>query len=219
VDILKPNIFPYIVNSGIVSVVSALLAMVIGVMASYRIVFTRMSEKQASNMYFWFLSTQILPPCAILIPLYLIFKYLNLLDTQWGLIILYTGFFTPLVVWLVTAFMKDIPQAVIEAADIDGISRIMCLLKIIIPISRAGIFAAALFAFIFIWNEFFLAVNLTNVKAATLPVFMGAHMKQQGLSWAHLSAVCIVSIIPPVIIGSISQKTIIKGLLAGSTKG
>lgn len=215
--VLNAKIISHLQNSLVVTVVSVLLSVLIGVPAAYRIVFGRM--KNPDKLYFWFVSTQLLPPCAVLIPAFLILRSLNLLDTQGGLILLYVGIHTPLIIWMVTSFFKDVPLEILEAASIDGCSKFYSFFRLIVPLTKAGIMSAALLTFVFIWNEFFFAVNLTAIKANTLPVYMASFMTQEGLFWAKLSAISTVTILLPVALGIISQKYLVEGLTMGAVKG
>ena len=215
--IFDKTIFSHITNSVLITVISVLLCLAIGLPAAYRIVFGKM--KNPANLYFWFISTQLLPPCAVLVPAFLIMRWMNLLDTRTGLILLYVGIHTPLIIWMVTSFFKNIPIEILEAADIDGCSKWSAFFKIIFPLSKTGIISSALLTFVFIWNEFFFAVNLTAIKANTLPVYMASFMTQEGLFWAKLSAISTVTILIPVVFGIISQKALVEGLTMGAVKG
>jgi len=215
--IISKTIFSHISNSVLVTVISVLFCLAIGLPAAYRIVFGKM--KNPGNLYFWFISTQLLPPCAVLVPAFLILRWMNLLDTRTGLILIYVGIHTPLIIWMVTSFFKDIPIEILEAADIDGCSKLRAFFKIIFPLSKSGIMSSALLTFVFIWNEFFFAVNLTAIKANTLPVYMASFMTQEGLFWAKLSAISTITILIPVIFGILSQKALIEGLTMGAVKG
>jgi len=216
-DVLNPDILRHVWKSVLTTTVSVIFCIILGVPAAYRIVFGRM--KKPNQLYFWFVSTQLLPPCAVLVPAFLSLKALGLLDTTAGLVILYTGIHIPLIIWMVTAFLKDVPYEIIEAADMEGSTRLNTFFKMVLPLTRSGIISAGLLTFIFIWNEFFFAVNLTAVKANTLPVYMASFMTQEGLFWAHLSAIATVSVIIPIALGIFSQKSLVKGLTMGSVKG
>jgi|SRR6056297_843878 len=215
--VLNARILSHINNSLVITVISVLLCVAIGVPAAYRIVFGRM--KNPDNMYFWFVSTQLLPPAAVLIPAFLALRNLGLLDTQTGLILLYVGIHTPLIIWMVTSFFKDVPLEILEAASIDGCTKTYAFFRLVVPLTKAGIMSASLLTFVFIWNEFFFAVNLTAIEANTLPVYMASFMTQEGLFWAKLSAISTVSIALPVVLGIISQKYLVEGLTMGSVKG
>ncbi len=216
-NVLDRKIVSHIGNSVLITGISVLLCVVIGVPAAYRIVFGKM--KKPDSTYFWFVSTQLLPPCAVLIPAFLALRSMGLLDTRVGLILLYVGIHTPLIIWMVTSFFKDVPREILEAASIDGCTKIYSFFHIIVPLTKTGIMSASLLSFVFIWNEFFFALNLSAVNANTLTVYMASFMTQEGFFWAKLSAISTISILFPVVLGIISQKYLVAGLTMGSVKG
>ncbi|HUW40903.1 MAG TPA: carbohydrate ABC transporter permease [Rectinemataceae bacterium] len=215
--LLSSDIVSHIVNSAIITLSSMVLCIFLGVPTAYAIVFGKL--KKPDSLFFWFLSTTLLPPVAVIIPVFLIFKNLHLLDTRWGMIIMYVGANVPIVIWMVRSFLKDIPAELLEAADIDGATRIRSFFKIVLPLARSGIISSALLVFIFVWNEFFFAINLTYVNASPIPVYMASYMTQEGLFWAKLSAISTVTVLPPLILGWISHKSIVRGLMMGAVKG
>ena len=123
------------------------------------------------SLYNWFVTTILLPPVAVLIPLYIVFKELNLSHTRGGLLFLYVGFHLPLCIWLLYSFFKDVPEEVVEAAKIDGCTSRQLIMSIVVPLTKTGIMTAGLLVAVFIWNEFFLGYNLTTNATATLPVY------------------------------------------------
>lgn len=215
--VLSPEILGHVFNSVLVAVGSVFFSLLLGVPVAYRLIFGTM--KKPDKLYFWFLTTFILPPVAVLIPALLILKTLGILDTIAGLIIIYTGTHIPIIIWLVTSFFKDVPHEILEAAYIDGSTKIRSFFTIILPLSRMGIISAGLLTFVFVWNEFFFAVNLTGSRANTLPVYMSTFLTQEGLFWAKLSAIASVVMLPTIVLGMMSQKSLIKGLSEGSLKG
>ncbi|NQT67817.1 MAG: carbohydrate ABC transporter permease [Actinobacteria bacterium] len=215
--VLKSKIWPYVENSVIVTTVTALLALVMGIPASYNLVFSKIKKSQ--NILFWFISTNLLPPVAIAIPLFLIFNYLNLLDSRVALIIVYTAISIPIVVWMTRSFLVEIPRDILEAASIDGCTKLRTFFYIILPLIKMGITSSALLVIIFTWNDFFFALNLTYVNAQTLPVYMATFMTKQGFFWAQLSAISTICMLPPLILGWISQKALVRGLTMGAVKG
>ncbi len=212
-DVIDPNFLLYVNNSLIIVISTVLLSLLLALPAAYVIAFTN-----RKNIFFWFVTTILLPPVGIIVPVYIIFNKLSLLDTKFSLILLYLGTGIPLMVWLVTTFLKDIPIEIIEAADVDGSSRINSFFKIILPLAKTGIISSALLVFIFVWNEFFFAMSLTYSNAPTLPVYTSKYMTQQGYFWGKMSAVSTIVIIIPVIVGILSQQTFIKGLTMGAVK-
>jgi sorbitol/mannitol transport system permease protein len=217
VTVLGSGIVPYLVNSIVITVLAMAGSILFGVPAAYAIVFGKL--KNPDSIYFWFLSTTLLPAVSVIIPVFLVFKSLALLDTKLGMVMIYMGANIPIVVWMVRSFLKDIPIELQEAAEIDGASRTYSFFRIILPLAKGGIISTALLVFIFIWNEFFFAVNLTYVHAGTMPVFMASYMTQEGLFWAKLSAISTLTVLPPLILGWISQKALVRGMMMGAVKG
>lgn len=214
------NMFRYLMNSLFQVVVGTLLCLLFGVPAAFALVFGRF-KKQATNhtVHLWFITTILLPPVAVIIPLYTWFQAFNFIDNPLGLLIIYVGFHVPIVVWMMHSFFSDVPLSILEAADIDGCSRFQQFFFIAIPLVKTGIVASGMLVAVFIWNEFFLAFNLTGNEAATLPVYMARFREQQGMFVAQLSAASTVVILPAVILGWLSQKALVKGLTAGAVKG
>lgn len=215
--VLQGGILSHLGNSVLVTFSVALISLLFGIPASYSLVYGKL--KKPDGLFFWFVTTNLLPAVGVILPLFLLFKNLHLLDTLLGLVIVYAGVNIPLVIWMVNSFFKDVPTDIIEAAEIDGCSKFYGFFKIIMPLTRTGIMSAALLVIIFVWNEFFFAVNLTYAKSGTIPVYMASFMTQEGLFWAKLSAISTVSVLPPVILGWITQKSMIKGLTMGAVKG
>ncbi|GAK58740.1 hypothetical protein U27_05715 [Candidatus Vecturithrix granuli] len=214
------NMYGFLKNSLFQVFVGTIICLLLGTPAAFALIFGKFkNEGTSGKIYLWFLTTILLPPVAVIIPLYTWFQAFNLIDKPIGLLILYVGFHVPLVVWMLHSFFSDIPVEILEAADIDGCSRLQQLLLIAVPLVRTGIIAAGLLVAVFIWNEFFLAFNLTGNQSATLPVYMARFREQQGMFVAQLSAASTVVILPAVIFGWISQKSLVKGLTAGGVKG
>ena len=117
------------------------------------------------------------------------------------------------------SFLMDVPKQLTESAAIDGASRVRTFFSIILPLVRSGVTSTALLVFVFVWNEFFFALNVASVNAATLPVYMASFMTQEGLFWAKLSAIATFVILPPLILGWLSHKQLVKGLTMGAIKG
>lgn len=215
--VVNPEFYQHLINSLIITLATVILSTVLAVSASYGLVFTPL--KKPDNIYFWFVSTTFLPAVAVIAPVYFAFKQINLIDSYWAMILLYVGAGTPLMVWLVTNFFKEIPSEIIEAADIDGSGRLHTFFKIMLPLTKNGIISAALLVFIVTWNEFFFAVTITYTKSSTLSVYMSKYMVQQGYFWGKMCAAATMIVLIPVIMGFFTQKALVKGLAAGSVKG
>ncbi len=214
------NMYGFLRNSLFQVGFGTIISLLIGTPAAFALIFGKFRHEGTNGkVYLWFLTTILLPPVAVIIPLYTWFQTFNLIDKPAGLLIIYVGFHIPIVVWMLHSFFSDIPMSIIEAADIDGCSRFQQLMLIAVPLVRTGIIAAGLLVAVFIWNEFFLAFNLTGNEAATLPVYMARFREQQGMFVAQLSAASTVVILPAVVFGWISQKSLVKGLTAGGVKG
>jgi len=212
VGFLRNSLFQVVVGTG--------LCVLLGVPAAFALVFGKFKKRGTNEkLYVWFITTILLPPVAVIIPLYTWFQQLNLIGTPFGLLLAYVGFHVPIVVWMLHSFFADVPIEIIEASQIDGCSRFQQLIRIAVPLVRVGVFSAGLLVAVFIWNEFFLAFNLTGNTTATLPVYMARFREQQGMFRAQLSAASLVAILPPVIFGWLTQKSLIKGLTLGSVKG
>lgn len=216
----NPNILNALQNSVFHVVLGTLFALLLGIPAAYQLAFGRFKKPETnSNIFVWFLVTIILPPVAILIPVYTWFQEFGLIGNPWGLLVLYVGFNTPIVVWLVYTFFSDIPPQIMEAADLDGCRHWQKLIRLGLPLILPGVAAAALLVGVLIWNEFFLAFNLTSNQTATLPVYLARYREQQGLYVAQLSAASTIAVLPPVIFGWLAQKALVKGLTKGAVKG
>jgi sorbitol/mannitol transport system permease protein len=207
----------FIINSAVVTIVSTLIALALGVPAAYALAMYKV--KKADDILFWFISTRFLPVAGVIIPLYLIFKNINLLDSLTGLIILYAAMNVPLIIWMMRSFFHDISYEIIEATQIDGATGLQCFFKVVLPLIRPGLISTALLSMVFAWNEFFFAVSMSYTNAATLPVYMSSFMTQEGLFWAKMAAAATISILPVLILGWFTQKQLVRGLTMGAVKG
>lgn len=217
---LNESIWLALGNSVFIVVVSALLALLLGVPAAYALVFSKFKKAATPNkLYLWFITTIILPPVAVIIPITTIYKTLGLLGTHWGLILIYTGFHIPLVIWMVYSYFAEIPKELIEAAELDGASKFAAFIQILLPLCKTGIISAGLLITIFIWNEFFISLNLADNDSITLPVYMSRFTNQMGLFYAKLAASSSLVVAPVLVLGFLSQKSLVKGLSMGAVKG
>ena len=197
------------------------LSLLLGIPAAFVLVFGRFhrSRETAHRIHSWFITTILLPPVAVIIPLFTWFQKFHLIGTPWGLLLAYIGFHIPIVVWMLHSFFADIPQEILESAALDGCPRLGQLIYIAIPLVKIGIATTALLVCVFIWNEFFLGFNLTGNRSATLPVYMSRFREQQGQFVAQLSASSTIAVLPPVVLGWLTQKSLVKGLTIGAVKG
>jgi len=216
INIFKKGAGQYLMNSTIASIFSTILVLLLAFPAAYALSIRPIYRNK--DVLSFFLSTKFLPPIAALLPLYLIFKNLKLLDNIWALMFLYVTMNLPLAVWMLRSFLKEIPSELVEAAELDGASTIKILWRLLVPISTPGIAATALISFIFTWNEFLMAINLTGFHAATGPVYLVSFITAEGLFFAQLAAVSIVVSLPVVIAGWVAQDKLVKGLALGAVK-
>lgn len=211
-----PSYFPALVNSLVAAVGSTLLAFALGLPAAFALAVY--PTRRAQGVLTWMLSTKFMPAVGVIVPLFLLFRNLSLLDTLPGLILIYTTMNLPLVVWMMHSYMTEIPFAIYEAAKVDGASVAQEFFGIALPLSLPGIAATALLALIFAWNEVFFALNLTSADAAPLSVYIGEFKTSQGLFWAQLSAAATLVVLPVLIFGWIAQRQLVRGLSFGAVK-
>ena len=173
-----------------------------------------------SDILFWMISQRILPPIVTVVPIYMMFQNLRLLDTHLALILTYTVVNLPIVVWLMYDFMNGIPVELEESAQLDGASRLRTFWEIVLPLAKPGLAATTLLVLILCWNEYILAVFLSTTKAQTIPILVSAmNAGERGILWWSMCVVIIVMIIPVVFMAILLQKFISKGVLLGAVKG
>ena len=172
-----------------------------------------------NDIEFWIISNRIMPPIVAVLPIYVMFQQLKLLDTQVALIATYTAVNLPIVVWLTRDFFAGIPLDLEESAEIDGASKFRVFFTIALPLVRSGLVATFLLVLILAWNEYLLALFLSNAKAQTMPVLVSAQNTTRGPQWWNMSVLIVVMIAPVVVISSLLQKHIARGLLVGAVKG
>ena len=205
-----------LINSLIISLSATLLSAVLGTLMAYS--FARFNTG-GKHLAFWVLSQRFLPPVAIILPIFLIYRMIGLHDTYIGMIIAYTVFTLPVSVWMMFAYFRGIPKSMEEAALVDGCSRWMSFRKIAVPLAIPGIVAAAIFAFIACWTKFFFALILTSRYTFTLPTVFRAFLGFQGAQYGEASALAIVSLVPSIVLGTLVQKHLVRGLTLGAVRG
>ncbi len=210
------NVTPYLLNSFIASIVSTALVLLLSIPAAYALSIRPI--KKWTDVMFFFLSTKFLPPIAALLPIYLLVKKAGMLDNIFTLVILYTSMNLPIAVWMMRSFLAEVPVAILEAARIDGAGLVRTLISVVAPIAGPGIAATSLICFIFSWNEFMFAVNLTSVASATAPIFLVGFISSQGLFLAKLCAAATLVSLPVLIAGFAAQDKLVRGLSLGAVK-
>jgi len=204
-------------NSLIIAGGSTIAALVLGVLSAYA--FSRFTVTAKGDWMFFILSTRMLPPVVVTIPIFLMYRYLGLFDTHLGMIILYTAFNLSLAVWLLNGFIDEIPREYEEAALVDGYSRWQAFIKIVLPQSVTGIAATAVFCLIFAWNEYAFALMLTGDRARTAPPSIPSVVGTAGREWAATAAGSLLFLIPVVIVAFVLRKYLLRGITFGAIRG
>lgn len=215
----RADILGRIVNTIIVASSSALFSMVVGTMAGYAL--ARIRLKGAQTVGLMILLSRGVPPIALAVPMFLVARKLGLTDKHITLILAYSTFLIPYVMWLMRSFFLSLPKELEESAMIDGCSRYGAFFKIILPISLPGLLSTLIFSMILAWEELLFALVLTNRHASTIPVAIAgiAGDSVNGANWGALTAVGTITVVPVVVFALLVQKWLIKGLADGATKG
>ncbi len=207
-------------NSVITSVGASLLALVLGSLAAYGL--SRFRYKfgwmRNDDILFFFMSQLILPPVVLALPFLVLYKALVLLDTRFGLILLYTLTVLPIVIWIMRDQFNSIPIELDEAAFVDGLSVWGAFLRIILPLAVPGMAAAFILSLVLCWNEYFFAALLTSTDAKTLPVMVASQTGSQGINWWSMAALSTAAIAPLVLVGIFLERYIVSGLTTGAGK-
>ena len=212
----RSNYFLHFMNSVIMSGGSTILGLIIGIPAAWAMAFS--PTKRTKDILMWMLSTKMLPPVGVLVPIYLIFRNLGLLDSRIGLVVVLTLINLPIIVWMLYTYFKEIPGEILEASRMDGATLGKEILYVLTPMAIPGIASTVLLNIILAWNEAFWTLNLTAAKAAPLTAFIASYSSPEGLFYAKLSAASTMAIAPILILGWFSQKQLVRGLTFGAVK-
>ena len=207
-------------NSAIIATSASLLAVVLGSLAAYGLsrFNYRFGFMRNSDISFFFLSQMILPPVVLALPFLVLYRSLDLLDSQIGLILLYTLMVLPIVIWIMRDQFQGIPVELEEAALVDGLGIWGAFLQIVLPIALPGMVAAFILSLVLCWNEYFFAALLSSTNATTLPVMVASQTGSQGINWWSMAALSSAAILPLIIVAIVLEKYIIKGMAAGAVK-
>lgn len=211
VELRRMHIFLF--NSAIIALSSTVCSVAIGTFAAYAL--ARFKFVGRDDLAFWILTNRMLPPVAVLIPMFMIFQSVHLLDTHIGLIILYTGMQLPFVVWMLRGYFEDIPRQLEEAAWIDGDTWFAAFRKITFPLVSPALAATAIFVMILCWNEYAFALFITGPNSKTLPPSVMTFMVERSVEWNQLGAACIFIALPILIFVLFVQKYFVRGLTMG----
>ncbi len=205
-----------LMNSTIVAFVTVLLAIPIATMAAYS--FSRFRLRGETLMLVIILATQFVPAVVIILPFFVMFRDIGLLDTRIGLILVNLSIVMPFAIWMIKGFIDGIPLDTEEAAMVDGSSRIQVILNIVLPMAAPGLLTAGIFCFIIAWNEFLFALILTNKNAVTLPIGLALFKAEEGDLWNLLSAAGIIIMVPMFVLALIIRKYFVQGMTMGAVR-
>ena len=206
----------YAQNSIVTSVVSTLLGLAIAAPAAYSMAFFR--SRRTRDILMWMLSTKMMPAVGALVPIYVLAQQSQLLDTQLGLIIVFTLSNLPIMVWMLYSGFKDIPPEILEAARMDGATLWQEFRHVLLPLGMGVMASTGLLCLVLAWNEAFWSLNLSSAKAGTLATLIASYSSPEGLFWAKLSAASLMAIAPIIVFGWFSQKQLVQGLTFGAVK-
>jgi sorbitol/mannitol transport system permease protein len=212
----QQNYFRPFMNSVILAVGSTVLGLIVGIPAAWAMAFS--PTKRTKDILMWMLSTKMMPAAAVLVPIYLVFIWLGLLDTHIGITIVLMLINLPIIIWMLYTYFREIPGEILEAARMDGANLWGEIWHVLTPMAVPGIASTLLLNVILAWNESFWTILLTTTNAAPLTAFIASFSSPQGLFWAKLSAASVMAIAPILIMGWFSQKQLVRGLTFGAVK-
>ena len=203
-------------NSFVVAGTSTVIAMFLGTLCAYAIARFRTGGEHLSN---WIISQRMVPPIAVVFPIFLLYVFLGWVDTYIGMILLYTAFNLPYVIWMMRGYIQDIPRSLEEAALVDGCTHWEVFWKVVIPMCKGGLFATAIFTFIFAWNEFLFALVLTRTEVTTYTVQVTHYFGGQSNFWTKIAAMSVLGTLPVFIAVVFMQRYLVRGISLGAVKG
>lgn len=209
--------YRYFVNGLIISSASALVAVALGSAAAHGL---NARFRGSETLALAILAVRMIPPVILAIPLFLIMRTYGLLDTYRGLILVYIVFALPFSTWMMRGFLLEVPAEIEDAARIDGHSRLGAFVKIILPLTAPGLAATAIFCFLLAWNEFLFALILTRTdRSHTMPIAAASFMTDQYIQWDRMAATGVITVLPVVILMTVVQRYLVRGLTFGAVKG
>ncbi len=211
------SLWGYVKNSLLASGISTIISVALACLAGYGLARSHFRGKQ--HLSFWIISTRMAPIAAVIVPLYMIFRTLNLLDSIAGLIIAYLTFNLPFAIWLMNAFFADLPVSLEEAAMIDGATRFQAFWRVALPLVTPGIVTTAILCLIFSWNDYAFAQTFSGPSSQTIPIAAAQLLTQTGIDWGKLTAIGTVVVLPMVVVGLAVRRWLVRGLTLGAVKG
>ncbi len=220
VGLVDNGLFAYLLNSSIVAVATCLVSIVIGTLAAYSLARFKLPGTWTSRISFWVLSTRMFPPIVTIIPLFQMLRVMGLVNTRLGLVITYTAFNLPFVVWMMRGFFAEIPRDIEEVAMVEGCTRMGAFLRTSLPLAVPGLAATAIFTLILSWNEFLFALIVTQTtQSATLPILVASRVGQYQILWGQMSAAGVIAMAPVLAFAFAVQRYLVRGMSFGAVKG
>jgi multiple sugar transport system permease protein len=211
------NLLSYFRSSILASVISTVIATTLGCFAGYGL--ARINIRGKRHLAFWIISTRMAPIAAVILPLFVGFTFLHLINTVWGLIVAYLSFNLPFAIWIMNAFFADLPRGMEEAALVDGATRFQTFWRVALPLTAPGIVTTAILCLVFSWNDYAFAVTFTGPGSQTLPVAASQLITQTGVNWGQLTAIGTVVALPMVVVGLAVRRYLVRGLTLGAVTG
>ena len=205
------------INSLLIAAEAVLLSMCVGVPAAYS--FARFRFGGRGVLFMSLLVMRMLPPIAVLVPMYVLFSKLGLAQTRLSVVLAYTTFALPLVVWIMRGFFEELPRELEESAWVDGASRFAAFRLVVLPLVRPGLVAATILTLLLAWNDFIFAAVLTTDATRTLPVLMASFSGDVGVDWGSMTASCVLVVLPVLLFSFAAQRHLVAGLSSGAVKG
>jgi multiple sugar transport system permease protein len=203
-------------NSLFIAGCSTLISMFIGTLGAYSLA---RFKTGGENLAVWIISQRMIPPIAIVFPLFLLYVWFGWVDTYYGMILLYTAFNLPYVIWMMRGYIEDVPIDLEQSALVDGCTRWQVLLRVVFPMVRTGLFATAVFTFVFAWNDFIFALVMTRSAVTTYPVQVTHYFGAQSYFWAKIAAMSMLGTLPVLLAVAALQKYLVRGISLGAVKG
>ncbi|HEX5850199.1 MAG TPA: carbohydrate ABC transporter permease [Rubrobacter sp.] len=211
------NVLTYFRSSLLASGISTIIATSLGCLAGYGL--ARSNFRAKKHLAFWIISTRMAPIAAVILPLFIGFTFLHLINTVWGLVVAYLSFNLPFAIWIMNAFFEDLPPGIEEAARVDGASNFQTFWRIALPMTAPGIVTTAILCLVFSWNDYAFAVTFAGPGSQTLPVAASQLITQTGVDWGQLTAIGTVVALPMVLVGLAVRRYLVRGLTLGAVTG
>ena len=210
------NLFDKLVNSTLVALSTVMITIPLATLAAYS--FSRFRMKAEKVMFVTILATQFVPAVVIVLPFFILFRDIGILDTRLALVLVNLSLIMPFAIWMIKGFIDGIPMDTEEAALVDGSGRIQVVLNVVIPMALPGVITAGIFCFILAWNEFLFALIITTNKAVTLPVGLSLFHAEEGVLWHLISAAGIMIMLPMFVLATLIQKHFVQGMTMGAVR-